>query len=122
MTAAKGAERSGSLIDGARPRGGIAMVPAPQETLSMTAELPIPNDAGARPAPLKSEAVRRLLSRRNGATVDEIRAATAWQPHSVRAHLSGLRKRGSDITREDRRDGSNAYRLVKAPAVSAGDQ
>ena len=88
----------------------------------MTDESPIPNDAGAKPAPLKSEAVKRLLSRRNGATVDEIRAATAWQPHSVRAHLSGLRKRGSNITREERRDGSKAYRLVKAPAVPAGDQ
>lgn len=88
----------------------------------MTDQSPIPNDAGAKPAPLKSEAVKRLLSRRNGATVDEIRAATAWQPHSVRAHLSGLRKKGSNVTREARRDGSKAYRLVKAPVAPSGDQ
>ena len=98
------------------------MVPAPLEALSMPDESPNPNDTGAKPAPLKSEAVKRLLSRRKGATVDEIRAATAWQPHSVRAHLSGLRKRGSNITRDERRDGSKAYRLLKAPAAAAGDQ
>ena len=88
----------------------------------MTDESSTPNHAGAKPVSLKSEAVKRLLSRRNGATVDEIRAATAWQPHSVRAHLSGLRKKGSNVTREERRDGSKAYRLVKAPAAPAGDQ
>jgi len=88
----------------------------------MTDESSTPNDAGAKPLPLKSEAVKRMLSRKNGATIDEIGAATTWQPHSVRAYLSGLRKRGSNVTREERRDGSKAYRLVKAPAAPAGDK
>ncbi len=88
----------------------------------MTAESSAPNDAGAKPVPLKSEAVKRMLSRKNGATVDEIGAATTWQPHSVRAYLSGLRKKGSSVTRGERRDGSKAYRLMKAPAGPAGAQ
>jgi len=88
----------------------------------MTADSSTPNAAGAKPVPRKSEAVKRMLSRKNGATVDEIGTATTWQPHSVRAYLSGLRKKGSNVTREERRDGSKAYRLVKAPAAPAGDQ
>lgn len=88
----------------------------------MTNEAEIPAEAEQKPAPAKSEIVKRLLSRKNGATVHEIGAATTWQSHSVRAYLSGLRKKGANVAREERRDGSKAYRLVKAPAASAGDQ
>ena len=44
-----------------------------------------------------------------------------WQPHSVRAFLSGLRKRGATIEREERRGGAKAYRIVKS-AEGAGKQ
>ena len=40
-----------------------------------------------------------LLKRKSGATIDEIVEATGWQPHSVRAALTGLRKRGIEVTR-----------------------
>lgn len=54
-----------------------------------------------------------MLTRKCGATLPELAAATDWQPHSVRAYLSGLRKKGALLSREERRDGSKAYRLVK---------
>lgn len=73
----------------------------------------------AKPQPTKSELVRRLLSRKAGATINELGRATSWQPHSVRAYLSGLRKKGSLLTREERRDGSKAYRLGKASEAQA---
>ena len=47
--------------------------------------------------------------------------ATAWQPHSVRAYLTGLRKKGMTIAREERRDGTKAYCLRKA-VTAAGEQ
>lgn len=65
----------------------------------------------------KSEIVRRLLSRKNGATAAEIGEATSWQPHSVRAYVTGLRKKGSTIAFEPRRDGTKAYRLTSLAAV-----
>jgi hypothetical protein len=40
----------------------------------------------------------------------------------VRAYLSGLRKKGSVMAREERRDGSKSYRLEKVPAAPAGNQ
>ena len=74
-------------------------------------------EAAPKIAPPKSETVKKLLSRKTGATADELGAATSWQPHSVRAYVSGLRKKGSTIVREERRDGSKAYRLAKAPVT-----
>lgn len=65
----------------------------------------------------KSETVKKLLSRKAGATADELSAATSWQSHSVRAYLSGLRKKGSTIVRDERRDGTKAYWLVKTPVT-----
>ena len=61
----------------------------------------------------KAEQVRKLLSRPRGATVDEIITATTWKPHSVRAFLSGLRKGGTNLVREERKGGSTSYRIAK---------
>lgn len=72
-----------------------------------------------KPAP-KAQIVKNLLSRRAGATLDELTAATAWQSHSVRAFLSGLRKTGATILREERRNGAKAYRLAKPAKVMEG--
>lgn len=72
----------------------------------------------ARPAASKSAAVMKMLARARGATIVEVVAATAWQPHSVRAYFSGLRKKGLVLVREARKNGENAYR-IEAAAVPA---
>lgn len=69
-------------------------------------------EARAPSNPSKSAAVIKLLSRTKGATSAEITTATSWQPHSVRAFLSGLRKKGQVLARETRKSGEAAYRLV----------
>ncbi len=50
-----------------------------------------------------------LLSRPKGARINELQKATGWQPHSIRAALTGLRKRGITITRS-KDDGVTIYR------------
>lgn len=60
----------------------------------------------------KSDTVIELLLRTKGATPLELSAATGWQPHSVRAFLSGLRKKGRSIGREPRQVGPAAYRIA----------
>ena len=47
--------------------------------------------------PSKSELVLDLLRRKEGATLDELIASTGWLPHSARAALTGLRKKGHAI-------------------------
>lgn len=55
--------------------------------------------------------VLALMGRDQGATLDELTAATDWQPHSARAALTGLRKKGHAIDRS-KRDGVTCYRIT----------
>lgn len=64
----------------------------------------------------KTATVQKMLRRASGATLAEITTVTAWQPHSARAYLSGLRKRGEKLRRDVRKDGTICYRLGEAAA------
>ena len=66
----------------------------------------------AAPRTTKTEAVIKLLSRSRGATLAEIGTATDWQPHSVRSFLTGLRKKGRGIAKEERRNDETSYKLT----------
>ena len=46
--------------------------------------------------------VADLLRRKGGATLAELIAATGWLPHTTRAALTGLRKKGHGIERSSR--------------------
>ena len=70
----------------------------------------------------KAATVSRMLSREKGATLDEIGKSTGWQPHTCRAFLTGLRKKGSNIVREERADGTTAYRIIATPADIVADR
>lgn len=52
-----------------------------------------------------------LLKGDAGASLADLAAATDWLPHTVRAALTGLRKRGLAIT-NDKVDGATRYRLA----------
>jgi len=60
----------------------------------------------------KIAAVIGLLERKQGATLDELTSATGWLPHSARAALTGLRKKGHDVARKTRGDLS-CYHIAK---------
>ena len=69
---------------------------------------------GPAPAPVsKSATVIALLSRDAGATTPELIAATGWLPHTMRAALTGLRKKGHVIERT-KRDDATCYRISAA--------
>ena len=46
----------------------------------------------------KVDQVLDLMSRSSGASIEELQGSTGWQPHSVRAAITGLRKSGKEIT------------------------
>jgi hypothetical protein len=54
-----------------------------------------------------------LLKRPEGASITDLTAATGWQAHSVRAALTGLRKRDIAVASE-RQDGVTRYRVAAA--------
>jgi len=55
--------------------------------------------------------VLNLLRRDEGATLAEMIAATGWLPHTTRAALTGLRKKGHAIAKGSR-DNTTCYRIV----------
>jgi hypothetical protein len=57
--------------------------------------------------------ILKLLRRTTGATIAQLQKATGWKPHSVRAALTGLRRKGHDIKREKKAKGVNVYRVEK---------
>lgn len=60
----------------------------------------------------KQDIIIRLLQRPNGATIPDLQKATGWQPHSVRAALTGLRKKGHQIQRTKTNGGVTQYRMT----------
>ncbi|MDT9597923.1 DUF3489 domain-containing protein [Sphingosinicella rhizophila] len=60
-------------------------------------EWPLPNKPRSG---TKSARLIELLSRAEGAKLDDIIEATGWLPHTTRAALTGLRKKGHTIIRE----------------------
>lgn len=88
----------------------------------MTQAAPPNIEASATHRPSKSAVVTKLLSRPRGASLGDINNVTGWQAHSIRAFLTGLRKKGIVLAREQRRDGVTGYRIIKAPATSAASE
>jgi|TARA_B100000315_G_scaffold233988_1_gene247622 hypothetical protein len=56
--------------------------------------------------------VEKLLCRPKGATVLQLQKSTGWQAHSVRAALTGLRKKGHNIRRGSDAKGVTNYHIV----------
>lgn len=61
--------------------------------------------------PSKQRLLANLLLRDEGATLDDMIAATGWLPHTTRAALTGLKKKGYALS-SDKIDGVRTYRAV----------
>ena len=68
----------------------------------------------------KQVLVLSLLSRPEGATIDDLLSATGWLPHTTRAALTGLRKRATSSSgaRTRRTRPSTRPQLQRSPRVS----
>ena len=53
-----------------------------------------------------------LLQRFDGATIPNLTEATGWLPHTTRAALTGLRKRGYAVVRERIGTKDSVYRIA----------
>ena len=65
----------------------------------------------------KISIVIAMLSRSEGATIDQLMTATQWLPHTTRAVLTGLRKKGYALDRQ-RQDGVTRYRIVGTTEIA----
>ncbi len=70
-----------------------------------------PDDMATPRAGTKQARLVDLLNSDHGASITDLTEALGWLPHTVRAALTGLRKRGYEI--ECRvEDGANRYRII----------
>ncbi|MEO6247603.1 MAG: DUF3489 domain-containing protein [Sphingomicrobium sp.] len=84
-------------------------------TASAIAAAPIPDLAPTLTivaSPSKIAGVVLLLQRPAGATLVELVQVTGWLPHTTRAALTGLRKKGHVIQKQSH-DGVTAYSIAK---------
>ncbi len=73
----------------------------------------IDREAPAPRSTTKSELVLSLLQRSEGATLAELVEATGWLPHTTRAALTGVRKKGHAVEKSKRGE-VTCYRIIEA--------
>jgi hypothetical protein len=68
----------------------------------------------ATSTPSKQQLCLELLCRPDGASLEELQAATGWQAHSVRGFLSGTvrKKLGLNLISDRAGDGTRRYRVA----------
>ena len=110
---------AGLVAIGIDPDGGDSALTRSNEAISTqrSASSPEAGDEAAQPATqrpgTKQAALIAMLRAPEGATLDEIVAATGWQKHTARGAMSGaLKKRlGLTITSEQEPDRGRVYRI-----------
>lgn len=74
----------------------------PDAGSEIPAEIPLP----------KIARVIALMGRPEGAALGELTEETGWLPHTTRAALTGLRRKGLRVDRTRSEDGISIYRIV----------
>jgi hypothetical protein len=99
--------------------------PLETQDVSMAKKQPVDRAAAGRvdrnAAPrvgTKQALVIEMLGAKNGVTLEALVEATGWLPHTTRAALTGLRKRGFSIERTHEEGSASVYRIVAAPALT----
>ena len=73
---------------------------------------PAATDERGPKAQTKNALVLGLLSRSEGATLDQLVAGTGWLPHTARAALTGLKKKGHEVTSDKPAGSVRTYRVT----------
>ena len=111
---------SDETSEGTDPR--LQVTTTGSEIVKATADVPAAAPSLSAPrGGTKLARVLELLQRDCGATLEELIAATDWLPHTTRAALTGLRKRGYAVTidRHDKERGST-YRARLGETIETG--
>lgn len=95
-----------------RPRR-MARDPNPAgEVATSSSTPPVEVEAETTKSASKSSLVLAMLKRPEGATIAQIVDATSWLPHTTRAALTGLKKKGHQVTSEKAEGEERVYRVA----------
>ena len=111
----------GSAAIGIPDEGASEQEPAP-EPKSPRAKKQAPQSAkaGMPRAGSKQAEIIGLMKRKRGATLDEMVKATGWLPHTTRAALTGLRKKGYGLVKDTNASGKTVYRIADGAGSAGG--
>ena len=106
---------SGTAARTSRHRKQTPSVAQPRKTVSIRGKKTASAIAKPGPRTTKQELVLTLLSRKDGATIEEIMAATGWQQHSVRGFFAETvkKKLGFELISSRNEDEVRRYRIEK---------
>ena len=105
-------------------KAAVKAAKAPKATPEKAAKVAKPAKAKATKAPKPAKAAKEpkgtskkgqvlaLISRKNGATLDEIMTATGWQKHTVRGFIAILGKKGTKIESFKSEAGARTYKAA----------
>ncbi len=93
-----------------KPREGVRQRPSRGASDKATSPLLADDSSTTRPT-TKRALIIAMLSRREGATLDDLIAATGWLPHTTRAALTGLRQKGFCLERSKLEGEPAVYRI-----------
>ena len=93
------------------PKAGDPAAGQVKDTSPDASPAPAPPEGTKPKSGSKISQVIALLRRSEGATLAEMVEATGWQPHTTRAALTGLKKKGHAIERT-KRDDATCYHIA----------
>ena len=111
MTKSRKNKNYADVNEGTHEREHAAQVVTTTDTNNDGVITSAPAPALAPKPPSKQQQLAALVVRDEGAMLDQMIAATGWLPHSTRAALTGLQKKGYVLS-SDKVDGVRSYRAV----------
>ena len=104
--------KTASKIATSKPRSTPKAKPAANPAKAAI-ETPPTDEGPSTPRPLKGKlaTVLELISRPDGASSEELQAATGWQAHSVRGAIAGAIKKAGHTVVNERTDAGRRYRI-----------
>jgi hypothetical protein len=100
-----------------RETSSLESLPASTSSSDAAAQVPANGKAAPREGS-KLASVIALLRRSEGATILALTEVTGWLPHTTRAAITGVRKRGYSVVLERSGEGASVYRLSN-PTIEA---
>lgn len=102
------------VIDAPKPAKRVRRMAREPKQAAETQAVAAPAVANATKPASKANLVLQLLQRPEGATIAHIVAATGWLPHTTRAALTGLKKKGHMVTSDKITGEERVYRVAAA--------
>jgi hypothetical protein len=112
--------KAGAAAIGLADESASEEEPAPTPKVSRTKPKPQSAQAGSPREGSKQAQIIALMKRKSGATLDEMVEATGWLPHTTRAALTGLRKKGYGLAKDKNAQGKTVYRIEVAVGAAGG--